>query len=244
MDGASDEDLMARISRGDERAFRLLARRYLPRALGLARRVLGNEADAEEIVQEALLRVWVNAARWRPTAAFRTWFYRVVLNLCLNRKRRAPFAALADIDEPADPGPGPFLEIEHRQTDRLVAGAVAALPDRAPAVIARHCERSGERSEEAMRRVLARLAAPLPPQRRSLVTRLLPAALLEFDLAPAWPRFAALVAIMVLGFAVGLSDTGMALNKHSASTTISTSTGADSDLSLMLFEPDPLSAMR
>ncbi len=112
------------------------------------------------------------------------------------------------------------------------------------AVIARHCERSGERSEEAMRRVLARLAAPLPPQRRSLVTRLLPAALLEFDLAPAWPRFAALVAIMVLGFAVGLSDTGMALTKHSASALIGTSTGADSDLSLMLFEPDPLSAMR
>ena len=135
MDGASDEDLMARVSQGDERAFRLLARRYLPRALGLARRVLGNEADAEEVVQEALLRVWLNAARWRPTAAFRTWFYRVVLNLCLNRKRRAPFAALADVDEPADPAPGPFLEIEHRQTDRLVAAAIAGLPDRQRAAI-------------------------------------------------------------------------------------------------------------
>ena len=129
MDGASDEDLMARISQGDERAFRLLARRYLPRALGLARRVLGNEADAEEVVQEALLRVWLNAARWRPTAAFRTWFYRVVLNLCLNRKRRAPFAALADVEEPADPAPGPFLEIE------LVAAAIAGLPDRQRAAI-------------------------------------------------------------------------------------------------------------
>ena len=135
MDGASDEDLMARVSQGDERAFRLLARRYLPRALGLARRVLGNEADAEEIVQEALLRVWVNAARWRPTAAFRTWFYRVVLNLCLNRKRRAPFATLADIEEPSDPAPGALLEIEQRQTDRLLAGAIADLPDRQRAAI-------------------------------------------------------------------------------------------------------------
>jgi RNA polymerase sigma-70 factor (ECF subfamily) len=135
MDGASDEDLMARIGQGDEPAFRLLARRYLPRSLGLARRVLGNEADAEEVVQEALLRVWLNAARWRPTAAFRTWFYRVLLNLCLNRKRRAPFAALADIEEPADPAPGPSLEIEHRQTDRLVAAAIADLPDRQRAAI-------------------------------------------------------------------------------------------------------------
>jgi RNA polymerase sigma-70 factor, ECF subfamily len=135
MDGPSDEDLMARISQGDEWAFRLLARRYLPRALGLARRVLGNEADAEEIVQEALLRVWLNAARWRPTAAFRTWFYRVVLNLCLNRKRRAPFAALDNVEEPADPASDPLREIEHRESDRLVAAAIADLPDRQRAAI-------------------------------------------------------------------------------------------------------------
>ena len=72
---------------------------------------------------------------WRPTAAFRTWFYRVVLNLCLNRKRRAPFVALADVEEPSDPAPDPFLEIEHRQTDRLVAAAIAGLPDRQRAAI-------------------------------------------------------------------------------------------------------------
>ena len=136
MDGASDEDLMARTSRGDEQAFRMLAGRYLPRALGLSRRVLGNEADAEEIVQEALLRVWLNAARWRPTAAFRTWFYRIVLNLCLNRKRRAPFVMLADIEEPPDPAPNPVHQIEHQETDRLVAAAIANLPDRQRIAIA------------------------------------------------------------------------------------------------------------
>ena len=130
MDGASDEELMARISRGDEQAFRSLASRYVPRALGLARRVLGSEPDAEEIVQEALLRVWLNAARWRPAAAFRTWFYRIVLNLCLNRKRRAPFAPLAEIAEPADPTPNAAHRMERDETDRLVAAAIAELPDR------------------------------------------------------------------------------------------------------------------
>jgi RNA polymerase sigma-70 factor (ECF subfamily) len=49
----SDEALMARIARGDERAYRVLARRHLPAMLGLARRILGNAADAEDVAQEA-----------------------------------------------------------------------------------------------------------------------------------------------------------------------------------------------
>lgn len=135
MDGASDEELMSRVAAGDEPAFRVISRRYAARALRLARRILGNEADAEEVVQEALLRLWVNAPRWRPAAAFRTWFYRVVVNLCLNRKRRAPFAAIDDVDEPADPGLDPMAQLEARQSERLVAAAIAALPERQRAAI-------------------------------------------------------------------------------------------------------------
>ncbi len=135
MDGASDEDLMARVATADELAFGVLTRRYAPRALGLARRIMGNEADAEEIVQEALLRLWINAPRWRPAAAFRTWFYRVVVNLCLNRKRRAPFAALEDAGEPPDPGLDPMGELESRQSERLLAAAVAGLPERQRAAV-------------------------------------------------------------------------------------------------------------
>ena len=69
----SDEALMARIARGDERAFRALSRRHLPAMLGLARRILGNAADAEDVAQEAMLRVWTFAPRWQPLALFRTW---------------------------------------------------------------------------------------------------------------------------------------------------------------------------
>jgi RNA polymerase sigma-70 factor (ECF subfamily) len=130
MDGKSDEELMAQIARGDEAAFRLLTHRYSSRAVALARRVTGNIADAEEVAQEALLRVWINAPRWRPVASFRTWFYRVVLNLCLNRKRRAPFAALEDAGDPADPGPDPAAQLDEQQTGRLVAEAIAELPER------------------------------------------------------------------------------------------------------------------
>ena len=69
----SDEALMARIARGDEPAFRALASRHLPVMLGLARRILGNAADAEDVAQEAMLRVWTHAPRWQPLALFRTW---------------------------------------------------------------------------------------------------------------------------------------------------------------------------
>src|SRR5438309_6274629 len=130
MDGASDEDLMARIAGGDEAAFRLLARRYTPLALALARRITLNTADAEEIAQEALVRVWINAPRWRPVASFRTWFYRIVLNLCLNRRRRAPFLPIETATEPADPEPDAAAGLERRERERAVADAIAALPER------------------------------------------------------------------------------------------------------------------
>ncbi len=135
MDEASDEELMVRIASGDQGAFRLLSRRHLTRTLALARRITGNQADAEEIVQEALLRVWTNAPRWRPTAAFRTWFYRVVFNLCLNRKRRRPFAPLEDAGDPADPAPNAAAQLERRQGDQVVSAAIAALPERQRAAI-------------------------------------------------------------------------------------------------------------
>jgi RNA polymerase sigma-70 factor (ECF subfamily) len=135
MDEASDEDLMARIAGGDEPAFRLLARRYATRAVGLARRITGNDADAEEVVQEALLRVWINAPRWRPLAAFRTWFYRVVLNLCLSRRRRAPFVPLEAAGDPADPSADVAAAAERDETERRIAAAIGDLPDRQRAAI-------------------------------------------------------------------------------------------------------------
>lgn len=131
----SDEALMARVARGDERAFQMLSRRHLPAMLGLARRVLGNAADAEDVAQEAMLRVWTHAPRWQPLAAFRTWLTRVVVNLCLDRKRRAPWVDLEAAGELADPKPGATEQAEHDERERLVAAAIGELPDRQRAAI-------------------------------------------------------------------------------------------------------------
>jgi RNA polymerase sigma-70 factor (ECF subfamily) len=126
----SDEALMARVAKGDQAAFRLLARRHLPAMAGLARRVLGNAAEAEDVAQEAMLRVWTHAPRWQPLAAFRTWLTRVVVNLCLDRKRRAPMLELEAAGEVADPTPGAGEQAETDERDRLLAAAIESLPTR------------------------------------------------------------------------------------------------------------------
>jgi len=126
---------MLSVAQGDESAFRMLASRHAARTFALTRRVLGNDADAEEIVQEAMLRVWITAPRWRPDAAFKTWLYRVTLNLCLNRQRRKPFVTLDEACDPPDPSPTAAEDLEKRETERLVAKAIDGLPDRQRAAI-------------------------------------------------------------------------------------------------------------
>lgn len=129
-DEANDLALMGRVAKGDEAAYRLLSRRHVPAMLGLARRILGNAADAEDVVQEAMLRVWTHAPRWEPLAAFRTWLTRIVVNLCLDRKRKAPWVDLEAAGEIADPAPNAGDEAERNERDRLVDQAIAQLPDR------------------------------------------------------------------------------------------------------------------
>ncbi len=121
---------MARVAGGDERAFQLLSRRHLPAMLGLARRILGNAAEAEDVAQEAFMRVWTHAPRWQPLAQLRTWLTRVVINLCLDRKRRAPWVELETAGEIVDPAPGAGEKAEDDERERMLAAAIETLPTR------------------------------------------------------------------------------------------------------------------
>ncbi len=83
-----DDELMARISSGDERAAAELVDLYLPLLLGLAGQMLGNRAEAEEIAQESFLKLWQFADKWQPRRALiATWLHRVAANLCIDRLR-------------------------------------------------------------------------------------------------------------------------------------------------------------
>jgi RNA polymerase sigma-70 factor (ECF subfamily) len=127
---------MARVARGDQPAFRALARRHVPGMVGIARRIVGNAADAEDIAQEAMLRVWTHAPRWQPLALFRTWLTRVVVNLCLDRKRRAAWVELDAAGEIADPALDVTEQAEVDERERLLTAAIAELPERQRVAIA------------------------------------------------------------------------------------------------------------
>ena len=126
---------MARVAGGDERAFQLLSRRHLPAMLGLARRILGNAAEAEDVAQEAFMRVWTHAPRWQPLAQFRTWLTRVVINLCLDRKRRAPWVELETAGDIVDPAPSAGEKAEDDERERMLAAAIGKLPTRQQSAI-------------------------------------------------------------------------------------------------------------
>ncbi|USI74716.1 RNA polymerase sigma factor [Sphingomonas morindae] len=126
-----DAGLVARVGRGDAQAARQLVSAKLPRLLALARRLLGDAAEAEDVAQETLLRAWRQAAAWRPGAArFDTWLHQVTLNLCRDRLRRRRMASPPALPEIADPAPPADRAIEEAARGRAVADAIAALPDR------------------------------------------------------------------------------------------------------------------
>jgi RNA polymerase sigma-70 factor (ECF subfamily) len=140
MDGASDEvsdeALMARIAGGDRAAFTVLARRHAGSVIRLATHILGNRAEADDVAQDAMLRVWTNAPRWQPVARFRTWLTRIVVNLCLDRRRRTQWLPLEVAGEIVDPAPGVEAQHDTNETERQLATAITRLPPRQRAAIA------------------------------------------------------------------------------------------------------------
>jgi RNA polymerase sigma-70 factor (ECF subfamily) len=126
-----DVPLLRRIAAGEQAASTALVDRHLGRVVAVAWRMLGSRPEAEDVAQEAFLRVWQQAARWRPGAArFSTWLHRVVVNLCLDRLRRRREVPLDTVGEApsGDPHPGTMLQ-QAAVTERVQA-ALGQLPER------------------------------------------------------------------------------------------------------------------
>jgi RNA polymerase sigma factor (sigma-70 family) len=126
-----DAELVARVGTQDPVAVRTLVARKLPRLLALATRVLGDRMEAEDVAQEAFVRIWKQAPNWREGGArFDTWLHRVALNLCYDRLRRQREEPVAELPDPADPAASPDVQFENRTRDERTRVALAALPAR------------------------------------------------------------------------------------------------------------------
>lgn len=138
----SDEDILRAYAEGHPQAASILTARLLPRVYHHARRRLGNDAEAEDVAQDAMMRLWQIAADWRRgEAQVSTWLYRVTANLCTDRLRRRRSVALDDIADPADGAPGAVAQIQSKARAAALHSALANLPDRQKqAVELRHLE--------------------------------------------------------------------------------------------------------
>lgn len=139
-----DSALLILFANGDGQAARILADRLVPRILSMAYRVLGDRAEAEDVAQEAMMRLWKIAPDWRQgEAQVSTWLYRVAMNLCLDLRRRGRGRALGldAVPEPADPAAGPADRMQDMARSDALQAALMRLPDRQrQAVVLRHIE--------------------------------------------------------------------------------------------------------
>jgi RNA polymerase sigma-70 factor (ECF subfamily) len=138
----SDEALLVLFANGDPWAARALTLRLTPRVLGFAARMLADRTEAEDVAQEAMLRLWRMAPDWQQGGAkVVTWLYRVASNLCLDRLRRSRPRGLDEVAEPEDAAPGVVARLIEADRAMALDEALAALPDRQrQAVVLRHME--------------------------------------------------------------------------------------------------------
>jgi len=123
-----DAALMSAVARGDHSAFAELIRRHQGTAWRLACRFLGDRAEAEDIVQEAFLRILGAAARYRPDAAFRTYLHTVVGRLCLDHARRRRPEYPGEVPDCPTAAPGPSEMLEAAEQRAAVRRALDDLP--------------------------------------------------------------------------------------------------------------------
>ncbi len=174
----SDEELMLAVGKGDLNAFGEIVFRHQHSAWNIAYRFLGNETDAEDVAQEAFLKLLDAARRYRPTASFRTYLYRIVTRLCLDRVAKKQPLYTSELPETSDPGRTASENLISGERSRMVRKALDKLPpNQRMSIVLKYYENLGYReiavtmevTEKAVERLLARGRASLEEYLRNFL---------------------------------------------------------------------------
>jgi RNA polymerase sigma-70 factor (ECF subfamily) len=127
-----DEALIRQIQEGKQEAFAEIVDRHSKRFYNIAYRLLFSKNDAEDIVQQAFLKLWERRLFWNPQkgARFTTWFYRVVVNLCLDHNRKKRPMPLCENVEPVDKQDGQEILLDEKLKQALLDRFIQELPER------------------------------------------------------------------------------------------------------------------
>lgn len=178
--GFHDPDIQAmlRFKAGDEQAFDEIVRKHQKNVLNLVYRYLSDATQAEDVAQEAFIRVYRARANYEPSAKFSTWLYRITVNLCLNeirsRKSAGPRVAPVNdlLEEPA--GEHPDSQLDQRELQQAVKDAIDALPEnqRMAVLLARYEDMSYDEIAEAMNLSLEAVKSALHRAKENLKQKL------------------------------------------------------------------------
>lgn len=128
--GADDATLVERAQDGDVVAFEVLVRRYAPTARAMARRVLGGDADADDVVQESFIAAWRSLRTLSDPGAFKGWLLRTASRRCVDvLRRRRESVTLDGVDVPAPVSTSPEAQATMNAAVADLDAALARLPD-------------------------------------------------------------------------------------------------------------------
>ena len=166
-----DDELMQRIQQQDQQAFAMLVDHYLSTLHGFAQRMLGNPTEADDIVQEAFLRIWQKSTQWHPQSAqLSTWLHRIVYNLCIDyyRCQKGEYVDIEALDLPDSHQPTEYRQQE--DVEIQVKAALQQLPEtqRSAIILCHYQEMSNREAAAVLGISVAALESLMARGRRTL----------------------------------------------------------------------------
>lgn len=178
-----EHELVKLTAEGNETAYASLVNQNLKQVYAVAKRMLGNDADAEDVSQEVFLKLWKHAGTFESNRAkLSTWLHRITVNLCIDRYRARKHETISDVDEPSIFGEQ-YRSVQEQQLSVRVEKELMGLPDRQRlAIILFHYEGHSmksvgeilEVSVEAVESLLARARRKLKEALKSELGALMP----------------------------------------------------------------------